>query len=69
MSCQSFMQYTQLKAGDVRKPGDETTRKNGTERGPMVNELDPGIWMPVKLLGHRILSSDLIASSFRRPLS
>lgn len=55
------MNYIELKAGDIRQAGDETQHAH-----PEPDWGNP-TWHPVKLLGHVILPSDLVASNFRRP--
>jgi hypothetical protein len=62
-----------LKVGDIRQKGDEVrhTHKpdekhrwtsNFTGDGPQLYD-----WNPVLLVGHPILSSDLMIAEFRRP--
>lgn len=68
--------YKTLKAGDVRKAGDECHR---TEPRPepvspyglskfrgLTADLEP--WTPTNLVGHVILQSDLMGFEYRRPL-
>lgn len=68
--------YKTLKAGDVRKVGDECHRT--TPRDPihshyglsktrgLTADLEP--WAPTNLIGHVILQSDLMGFEYRRPL-
>lgn len=63
--------YSTLKAGDVRRAGDECHRI--TPREPIMShvrgltaDLEP--WMPTNLVGHVILQSDLMGFEYRRPL-
>lgn len=65
--------YKTLHAGDIRQKGDEVAkilevdwRTHCPNTHPRTFVLDA--YSPVRLLGHAILSSDLIVSSFRRPL-
>jgi hypothetical protein len=66
--------YKELKAGDVRRGGDEVRRRephdkqNYTEKfkKDYANEF---VFSPVEsLLGHKLLASDLMVFEFRRPL-
>lgn len=73
MSCQSFMQYTQLKAGDVRQKGDEVATRNftNTPGNKLQRDSKPTLtpFLPVHLVSYPILASDLVHLEFRRPLS
>lgn len=67
------MNYQTLKAGDVRKAGDEVaeyTRIGSIGFCPNTNPtlFETGDWNRVNLIGYSILTSDLIAARFRRPL-
>jgi len=62
--------YKTLTVGDVRQLGDEVRRtvppggyNTGGDRYSDGKE-----WLPVRLVGHPILSIDTVASEFRRPL-
>lgn len=58
--------YKKLRIGDVRQEGDEVERLTPY---PSWSDKDVGYengFNPVKLIGHKILASDLMNSQFRR---
>jgi len=63
--------YRQLTAGDIRQKGDEVQRtvKGGGYDVMGDRYSDSKDWLPVRLLGHAILPTDLISSTFRRPVN
>lgn len=60
-----------LKVGDIRQLGDEVRHKTGGF-DPWFDNVHKndrkGLWRPVSLVGHPILSADLIATELRRPV-
>jgi hypothetical protein len=64
-------QHIQLIVGDIRQPGDEVLRTAEKAGYDLCGDNYSGYldWLPVRLLGHPILPTDLISSSFRRPLA
>lgn len=60
------MNYTPLKPGDIRQAGDEYRRNTKCTNGT-VEDMTPNVWYLARLLGERILASDLIVQEFRRP--
>lgn len=65
------MQYIQLKAGDIRQDGDEVSHNSGAQKylGQDSRDERKQVWRPVNMLDSTILASDLISSSFRRPIT
>lgn len=62
--------YQPLTVGDIRQEGDQYrhTVPNPDKQG-IWNRLDEtNQWRPSSLIGHTILSADLIAGEFRRPI-
>jgi hypothetical protein len=62
-----------LKAGDIRQEGDEQRRNFGEATGPgsyvprFIREHNHEFdWHPIQLIGHPILSSDVMIMEFRR---
>jgi len=72
--------YQTLTAGDVRKEGDECRKAayaipqevgawyTRMGRSPRQWKAPASPWLPVNLLSHPILASDLIHLEFRRPI-
>jgi hypothetical protein len=62
-----------LAVGDIRQSGDEVKHNFGhNNSGSTVdsNTYDKkDKWNPVRLLNHAILPSDLVVSTFRRPIN
>jgi hypothetical protein len=65
------MTHKPLKAGDIRQKGDEVQHKFGCPNATFNDEKyeKKEQWLPVRLLGHKIMESDLIVSTFRRPIN
>lgn len=61
------MQYIQLEAGDIRQKGDEVLHVN-PGKGAYSDEPHRLGYVPVRLVGHKILSADLISATFHRPV-
>jgi hypothetical protein len=60
--------HIDLKVGDIRQLGDEVRHRTGVKDFYASDADRHGKWRPVSLIGHPILSADLIATELRRPL-
>lgn len=58
-----------LKAGDIRKQGDEVRQRwlGGNRHTRSTEPESPGEWNDVSLVGWPILPADLFNAEFRRP--
>ena len=57
-----------LKVGDIRQLGDEVRHRTGVKDFYASEPDRQGKWRPASLIGHPILSADLIATELRRPV-